>query len=204
MQVEVVRSARRKKTVSARELGGVLQVSIPATMTKAEEQHWVAEMIRRTDRRRSAGSIDLAARARLLADRYDLSPPRSIRWSENQQWRWGSCTPSDGSVRISSRLAGEPGWVLDYVIIHELAHLHIAGHDARFWTLVRRYPRAELARGFLMARSLRGADDDPAVSASEAEEAHDSWFDDAPTPEPTPGRPAAVTTSSPDLSVRRW
>lgn len=200
----MVRSAKRKKTVSARELGGVLRVSIPATMTKAEERHWVAEMIRRTDRRRSAGSIDLAARARLLAERYDLTPPRSIRWSENQQWRWGSCTPADGSVRISSRLVGEPGWVLDYVIIHELAHLNIAGHNARFWAMVRRYPRSELARGFLMARSLRGADDDPAVSGSEGHKGLDSWFDDAPTPETTAARPTPVTMSSPDLSDRRW
>lgn len=194
VRVEVVRSARRKKTVSARELGGVLRVSIPATMTKAEEQHWVAEMVRRTDRRRSAGSVDLAARARLLAERYDLSPPRSIRWSENQQWRWGSCTPIDGSVRISSRLAGEPGWVLDYVIIHELAHLDIAGHNARFWALVRRYPRAELARGFLMARSMGGADADPAVSDPEGDDTQDSWFDDVP---------ALATRSSTDPSGRR-
>lgn len=176
----MVRSARRKKTVSARDLGGVLRVSIPATMSKAEEEHWVSEMIRRTDRRRAGGSVDLGARARLLAERYELSPPRSIRWSENQQWRWGSCTPSDGSVRISSRLAGEPGWVLDYVIIHELAHLDVVGHNARFWALVRRYPRAELARGFLMARSMGGPGDDPPVSDSDADAAHDSWFDDAP------------------------
>ncbi len=194
MRVEVVRSARRKKTVSARELGGVLRVSIPATMTKAEEQHWVTEMVRRTDRRRAAGSVDLAARARLLAERYDLSPPRSIRWSENQQWRWGSCTPSDSSVRISSRLAGEPGWVLDYVIIHELAHLDIAGHNAQFWALVRRYPRAELARGFLMARSMGGGEADPVVSGSDADEAHDAWFDDVP---------ASVMMSSTNQSRRR-
>lgn len=194
VRVEVVRSARRKKTVSARDLGGVLRVSIPATMTKAEEQHWVAEMVRRTDRRRSAGSVDLVARARLLAERYDLSPPRSIRWSDNQQWRWGSCTPSDGSVRVSSRLAGEPGWVVDYVIIHELAHLDIAGHSARFWALVRRYPRAELARGFLMARSIGGPDAGPVVSGPEADDALDPWFDDVP---------ASATMSSADLPGRR-
>lgn len=150
----------------------MLRVSIPATMTKAEEQHWVAEMIRRTDRRRSTGAIDLNARARWLAERYDLPSPRSIRWSDNQQWRWGSCTPADGSVRISSRLVREPGWVLDYVIVHELAHLSIADHNDRFWDLVRRYPRAELARGFLMARSMAAgtgdADEDTSDPCTEA------------------------------------
>ena len=67
--------------------------------------------------------------------------------------RWGSCTPADGTIRISARLASEPGWVLDYVIVHELAHLVVAGHNRRFWALVRRYPRSERARGWLMARA---------------------------------------------------
>jgi predicted metal-dependent hydrolase len=78
---------------------------------------------------------------------------------DNQAWRWGSCTPSEGTIRISSRLAAEPAWVLDYVIVHELAHLSVACHDARFWALVHRYPRAERARGFLMARGMADADD---------------------------------------------
>ncbi len=155
----------------------MLRVSIPATMTQAEEKHWVTEMTRRMDRRRVAGDVDLSARARMLAQSYRLARPRSIRWSQNQQWRWGSCTPSDGSVRISSRLAGEPGWVLDYVIVHELAHLDVAGHNARFWALVARYPRAEMARGFLIARSMGDGVDGP---ASPDPDDGDAWFDDAP------------------------
>lgn len=156
-KVEVVRSPRRRKTVQAREVNGVLRVSIPATMTKADEAHWVAEMLRRMERRSSANGGALARRAEHLATRYHLRRPASIRWVENQEWRWGSCTPADGSVRISTRLAGEPGWVLDYVIIHELAHLHVARHDAAFWALVNRYPQAERARGFLIARGLEPA-----------------------------------------------
>ncbi len=135
-------------------MGGVLRVSIPATMTTAEEERWVAEMVRRIERRSAASRIDLAARAEVLAERYRLPRPASIRWVDNQQWRWGSCTPADGTVRVSSRLAGEPGWVLDYVVVHELAHLVVAGHGRRFWALVRRYPLAERARGFLMARGI--------------------------------------------------
>lgn len=157
MKVEVVRSPRRRKTVQAREVGGVLRVSIPANMTKAEEEHWVAEMLRRMQRKSAASLIDLEERARVLAGRYGLREPVSIRWVDNQEWRWGSCTPADGSIRISSRLAREPGWVIDYVVVHELAHLSVPGHGSRFWSLVERYPLTERARGFLIARGLENA-----------------------------------------------
>jgi hypothetical protein len=148
--------------VQAREVGGVLRVSIPAAMTAADEERWVAEMVRRMERRAATDGIDLTARAATLAERYGLPRPRAIRWVDNQEWRWGSCTPSDRTIRISSRLVGEPGWVLDYVIVHELAHLSVPRHDNRFWALVRRYPRAERAHGFLMARGLdSGLEEEP-------------------------------------------
>jgi predicted metal-dependent hydrolase len=154
VNVVVVRSAKRKKTVEARHVDGVLRVSIPAAMSRAEEQRWVAEMVRRMERRTAASVIDLTERAETLAGRYHLPMPRSIRWSDNQQWRWGSCTPGDGTIRISSRLTKEPSWVLDYVIVHELAHLAVPAHNAKFWSIVGRYPKAERARGFLIARGL--------------------------------------------------
>lgn len=157
MDVEVVRSPRRRKTVQARKVGGVLQVSIPASMSKADEERHVTEMVRRMQRRSESSIVDLAARAAALASAYALPRPSSIRWVDNQEWRWGSCTPSDGAIRISTRLAAEPAWVLDYVIMHELAHLRVPGHGPAFWALVERYPRTERARGFLMARGLEHA-----------------------------------------------
>jgi hypothetical protein len=136
-------------------------------MSATDEERWVKEMVRRVERRAATDGIDLTARAEALATRYGLPRPQAIRWVDNQEWRWGSCTPSDRAIRISSRLVGEPGWVLDYVIVHELAHLSVPRHNERFWALVRRYPRAERAHGFLMARGLEpGADD--AVSAGDA------------------------------------
>ncbi|HEX9547627.1 MAG TPA: M48 family metallopeptidase, partial [Acidimicrobiales bacterium] len=108
-------------------------------------------------RRAATAGVDLVRRAEQLAARYRLRRPASIAWVNNQEWRWGSCTPADGAIRISSRLAAEPPWVLDYVIVHELAHLHIPRHDAAFWALVNRYPKAERARGFLIARGLEPA-----------------------------------------------
>lgn len=154
MKVEVIRSPRRRKTIQARQVNGVLRVSIPATMTKAEEERWVAEMLRRVERKEATREIDLEARARFLCERYGLPIPDTIRWVDNQEWRWGSCTPVDRAIRISSRLVGEPAWVLDYVLVHELAHLVVHGHGPTFWTLVDRYPLTERARGFLMARGV--------------------------------------------------
>jgi predicted metal-dependent hydrolase len=164
MQVEVIRSAKRRKTISARKVNGIVRISIPATMTRAEEERWVAEMVRRLDRSARTEGLDLTERAARLAERHGLPGPASIRWVDNQDLRWGSCTPVDGTIRISSRLASEPGWVLDYVIVHELAHLVIAGHGPQFWALVERYPRAERARGWLMARAAGPPPEIPAIS----------------------------------------
>ena len=119
---------------------------------------------REEGRRRSLGADDeLVARARALSTAHldGVPQPTSVRWVDNQQRRWGSCTPSDGSIRLSSRLRGMPEYVVDYVLVHELAHLIEPSHDQRFWALVARYPRAERARGFLegveLARQDAGA-----------------------------------------------
>lgn len=154
VRVEVVRSTKRRKTISAREVEGVIRVSIPATMSKADEAKWVDEMVRRVQRKTSSSAVDLEARAAALASRYRLPRPDSIRWVGNQGSRWGSCTPVDRAIRISDRLADMPPWVLDYVVVHELAHLEVAAHDARFYELVGRYPKAERAIGYLMAKGL--------------------------------------------------
>ena len=154
MQVEVVRSPRRRKTVQARKVGEVLRVSIPATMTRKDEERWVGEMVRRFERRADAERIDLVERAAALARRYGLPDPVSIRWVDNMESRWGSCTIADRTVRLSSKLGAYPDWVVDYVIVHELAHLVEANHGRAVWSLVHRYPRAERARGFLIAKGL--------------------------------------------------
>jgi predicted metal-dependent hydrolase len=152
MDVQVIRSAKRRKTVSARRVDGVVRVSIPATMSRADEERWVAEMVRRLDRSAATQGIDLTERAAQLADRYGLPRPASIRLVDNQELRWGSCTPTEASIRISSKLVTEPAWVLDYVIVHELVHLMVPGHGRKFWDIVARYPRAERARGWLACR----------------------------------------------------
>ncbi len=153
-EVEVRRSKRRRRTVSAYRDGNRIIVMIPASLTPQEESEWVAKMVQRLARseaRRTPSDDALLARAKGLNDRYlgGLATPDSVRWVENQQSRWGSCTPGDRTIRLSVRLQGMPAWVIDYVLVHELAHLLEPGHDAAFWAWVARYPQAERARGYL-------------------------------------------------------
>src|SRR5436305_6035506 len=70
VQVEVIRSPRRRKTVQASEADGLVKVWIPATMSRVDEERWVAEMLARLSRRKATEATDLDARARLLASRY--------------------------------------------------------------------------------------------------------------------------------------
>ncbi len=150
-QVRVVRSARRKRSASARMVDGVVEVRVPAGLSSREEARIVERLVSRVTRRRVAEPIDLAARAAVLGRRYGLPQPDVIRWVDNQVTRWGSCTPATRTVRLSTRLATYPEWVIDYVIVHELAHLAVPGHGPDFWELVSRYPRTERARGYLIA-----------------------------------------------------
>jgi predicted metal-dependent hydrolase len=140
--------------VSAYRDGDTVVVLIPARFTRAQESEWVETMLdrleRREQRRRPSDSA-LMRKARQLSSRYlgGQAEPDSVRWVDNQHARWGSCTVDDGSIRLSTRLQGMPEWVIDYVLLHELAHLLVPGHDADFWALLARYPRTERARGYL-------------------------------------------------------
>ncbi|GAA2506705.1 M48 metallopeptidase family protein [Winogradskya humida] len=155
--VEVRRSQRRRRTVSAYREGERVVVLIPDRFSRAEETEWVARMLARLaarEERVQRTDSELLGRARKLISRYlpDYAShmvPASVRWVTNQNGRWGSCTPDDGTIRISHRIQEMPDWVIDYVLLHELAHLVVPDHSAAFWELVNRYPRAERARGYL-------------------------------------------------------
>jgi predicted metal-dependent hydrolase len=155
--VEVRRSQRRRRTVSAYRDGERVVVLIPDRFSRAEETEWVERMLARLaarEERIQRTDNELSLRASRLTSRY-LSDyahrvtPASVRWVKNQNGRWGSCTPDDGTIRISHRIQEMPDWVIDYVLLHELAHLVVPSHSARFWDLVNRYPKAERARGYL-------------------------------------------------------
>ena len=164
-QIEVVRSKKRRRTVSAQMHGDVLRVSIPSWMSKTEEATNVAEMVRRFKRKIATQEVDLTDRARILAKRYSLRTPDSIEWAENLTSVWGLCTPSTKTIRMSTRLVGFPSWVLDYVIVHELAHLHVSGHGPDFWEITRRYEKTERAIGYLIAKAGDTEDDDDVIDS---------------------------------------
>jgi predicted metal-dependent hydrolase len=155
--VEVRRSQRRRRTVSAYRDGERVVVLIPDQFSRAEENEWVGKMLARLaarEERLCRTDAELLARARRLIARHlddyrTTVVPDSVRWVTNQNGRWGSCTPADRTIRISHRIQEMPEWVIDYVLLHELVHLIIPSHNALFWELVGRYPRTERARGYL-------------------------------------------------------
>lgn len=160
--VVVRRSARRRRTVAAFWEDGKAVVAIPAHFSRAQEKEWVSRMLdklRRQGLRRSGGAgkrkpatdTALAAHAAALSARYlaGRAVPTSVRWVSNQNSRWGSATPSEGTIRLSDKLRPMPQWVIDYVLLHELAHLLVAGHNAAFWRLLESYPETGRAKAFL-------------------------------------------------------
>jgi len=156
--VEVRTSTRRRKTVAAYWEGDHIVVVVPAHLRGRALATTVDELTRRVERHRpnlTLGDEALHARAVALGHAYlDDIRPASITWSSRQQKRWGSCDPAERTIRISERLRPVPGWVLDAVIVHELAHLLDASHSARFKGLVNRYPRSADASVFLEGYAL--------------------------------------------------
>lgn len=151
LPVDVVRSKRRKRTAQAYIREGRLKVMVPFGLAPDEEALLVDGLVARVRRKVSSTEVDLMQRARDLSRKYGLSEPKRIEWSQRQTTRWGSCTPAEGSIRISNRLVSVPAWVLDSVLVHELAHLEEPHHGPKFKALVGRYELSERAKGYLMA-----------------------------------------------------
>ncbi len=174
-EVEVRRSKRRRRTVSAYRDGDRIVVLVPASLSRQEESEWVEAMVARiekAERKTRPSDDDLLERAISLNDRYlgGLATPESVRWVTNQNARWGSCTPGDRAIRVSGRLQGMPGWVLDYVLVHELAHLHRARPRRGLLGVGRPLPRAEKAKGYLLGWSAAAQVEPPDSQRSDHDE----------------------------------
>ncbi|ASN39801.1 MAG: M48 family metallopeptidase [Paeniglutamicibacter terrestris] len=156
--IRVVRSARRKKTISGAWKQNTMVVSVPVGLGEQAERLLVADMVKKVMRKVVAGhSIDpdaqLLKRARAMdAELFgSQASPAGVRWVSNQNSRWGSASLHTRQIRLSDKLRPLPQWVQDYVLAHELAHLVEPrdGHGARFKAVLARYPRVHDATIFL-------------------------------------------------------
>lgn len=159
MDVRIIRSPKRKKTVSAKLCGDELLIHLPSGLSESEESRWVEKMSRRMDKRmqkREPDSDALVKRASELNLRYFSGKLKinSIKYVTNQNSVFGSCTPIRGTIRISHHVAKMPQWVKDYLIIHEIAHLVHPDHSRSFWDVVNKYQYTERARGYLIAKGM--------------------------------------------------
>lgn len=157
-KVEVKRSKRAKRNVTAYRDNDKTVVTVPTRMAKRDIDAYVAELVNRLDDRdeRSASQESLEQRARALSRKYlgqDLfethKVPVKIRWVTNQNSRWGSCTPDEGSIRLSHRMQRMPSYVIDSVIVHELIHLLVTDHGPAFYELMNKFPQHEKAKAYL-------------------------------------------------------
>ena len=153
-EFRVIRSSRRKKSVSALRQNGIIEIHIPDRMSRKDEFTIIPEMIeivlRREARSRSSdGKLHAMAQnllAEFLPDFHER--PTAVTWRAMRE-RWGSCTTSDGTIRISLRLNGSPAYVVECVLFHELIHLRVPGHGDDFYAYLERYPHKDRAEAFL-------------------------------------------------------
>jgi predicted metal-dependent hydrolase len=158
-EIELRISQRRRKTVAAYWEGDRIVIVFPQRVPKRDRQAYVDELAakliagRAKDRPTDA---DLHKRAAYLSRTYlkNQAKPTSVVWSTRQHARWGSCTAAEGTIRISARLQGAPQYVIDAVLVHELAHLLESDHSPAFYDLANRFPRQRDADLFLKGLSF--------------------------------------------------
>ena len=165
IEVEIIKSKRRTKTVAARMVTPTLmQVYAPQYMASQDIDAYVVSFKKRFAHKQRKEMLNrtqyLPRRAEELNQQYFGGTLKitSISYVTNQQAQFGSCTYDDATIRIADSVADMPSWVQDYVVIHELAHLVEPCHNGRFHEIVNRYPLAERARGFLIAKGLEAQD----------------------------------------------
>jgi len=168
IEVEVVRDGRLRTRVHWEWSGKQVRIRVPRRAPKREVERIVAEIVEEVKQRRARvrarADADLEAIARQISRQHFDGEIEfhSIRWVGNMRKRLGSCTtggPTDGDIRISDRIKGWPGWVIEYVVAHELAHRKHPNHSREFWAYLGRYPKAERARGFIMGVAFQLGED---------------------------------------------
>lgn len=160
--IEVRRSERRRRSVTAYRENGRTIVVVPHRMSRSDVITYVEDLVGRLEareRRAVPSDAELVRRAEHLIAEFlpGWTTPRSVRWSATQRQRWGSCTPVDRSIRLSARLRSAPSYVVDYVLMHEVVHLEISGHGADFHAAMAHFPGTERAQAFLAGMEFAAA-----------------------------------------------
>ena len=153
-EVEIRVSQRRRKTVAAYWEGPRIVVLVPQRMAKRDRQAYADELAAKLIANRNKTrptDAQLHERAMYLSRTFlgGTAVPASVQWSTRQMHRWGSCTATDATIRVSARLQGAPQFVIDAVLVHELAHLLHSDHSPAFYELANKFPRQHDAELFL-------------------------------------------------------
>jgi len=157
MQIKIVRSKKRFRTVSARLTEDVLLVQAPEYLQEERLERIVDQFKTKFERKRLKTELDksndLLERANKINARYFANKLKvdSIEYVWNQKSKFGCCNWRAARIRISDKISLMPGWVRDYVILHEMAHLVHPNHGKDFWKIVSGYRLTERARGYLLA-----------------------------------------------------
>jgi predicted metal-dependent hydrolase len=157
----VRRSRRRTRTLTVFREAGRLVAVVPERLSTGQQNELIPPLVQRFLRSEAKRGLpqagdQLSQHALELYRRYlqpltGQDPPGfTVRWSSRQQRRWGSCSAWSGEIRLSDRLRTMPAWVSDYVLLHELAHLHQPNHSADFHRLLAGYPDCERAKAYLL------------------------------------------------------
>jgi len=160
LSVKIIRSKKRRKTVSAKIVGDELFVYLPTGISEEEEKRWVGKMKKWAEDHKKKEELNDSTNLKKVAEKINReylngkANLNSIEYVSNQKRIFGSCSVKSRHIRLSDRLAKMPDWVRDYVILHELTHLLYPDHSKSFWRLVNQYRFTERARGYLMACSL--------------------------------------------------
>ncbi|MCK4463780.1 MAG: M48 family metallopeptidase, partial [Candidatus Omnitrophica bacterium] len=159
-RVEIIRSEKRRRTISARLVKDIMYVYAPAKISDTELKNTIDSLKRRLKKKKLKHNIDRTSDLKTIAERINREyfngglKIKSIEYSTNQLRSFGCCNYKTQRIRISHRLWQMPAWVQDYVILHEMAHLIEPNHSKSFWDIVFQYKLTERAKGYLMAKGF--------------------------------------------------
>lgn len=157
MEIKIIRSTKRRRTVSASLKQGTMIVHAPQFIKDPQLDKIVKDLQKRIEKRQLKKELNKTQDLNVIAQRLNKEyfngqlHWQSIQYSTNQTRKFGVCYFHSKRILISHRLTLYPVFVRDYVIVHELAHLRCPNHSQEFWRMVNQYPLTERARGYLLA-----------------------------------------------------